>query len=120
LIANVAISVTDLKQSGEFYDALLTPLGWRRHLDDGRAIGWGQQRPRFVIMAEGLPQPGFGQISIGAIGIAAIKASWEAVDNLGTGTTGELGEKPRFGPGPYAAYVTDPDGYRIELTVAAE
>jgi catechol 2,3-dioxygenase-like lactoylglutathione lyase family enzyme len=120
LIANVAISVTDLKRSGEFYDALLTPIGWRRHIEDGQKIGWGRARPTFIVTTKGMPQPGFGQICLGAIGIAAIKAAWEAVDKQGLGVTGELGGKPRYSSGAYSAFVTDPDGYEIELTVAPQ
>jgi catechol 2,3-dioxygenase-like lactoylglutathione lyase family enzyme len=120
LIANLSISVSDLKRSAEFYDALLTPLGWRRQFDDGQAIGWGPRKPIFVITTRGMPQPGFGQICLGAIGIAAIKGAWEAVERQGGGVLKELGGTPRYGGGKYSAFVSDPDGYEIEITVASE
>jgi catechol 2,3-dioxygenase-like lactoylglutathione lyase family enzyme len=111
--------VSDVRRSGEFYDALLTPLGWRRQFDDGRVIGWGLNKPIFIIK-NGTPQPTFGEICFGAIGIAAVKGAWEAAQEKGTGVLKELGAKPRFGSGHYSAYVTDPDGYEVELTVAPD
>jgi catechol 2,3-dioxygenase-like lactoylglutathione lyase family enzyme len=32
VIHHVVLGVSDLEGSGEFYDSLLAPLGWRRHL----------------------------------------------------------------------------------------
>jgi catechol 2,3-dioxygenase-like lactoylglutathione lyase family enzyme len=120
LIHNVSIEVTDVKRSGEFYDALLRPLGWRRHVDSPDAIGYGITKPVFFITAKGLPQPSFGHICFAAVGVAAVKGAWENAIVKGGIDAGEPGAKPRFGVGYYSAFVKDPDGYEIEVTVAPE
>ena len=38
MIHHVSVEVDDLERSGRFYDAVLRPLGWRRHLDTDERI----------------------------------------------------------------------------------
>ena len=60
-----------------FYDSMLAPLGWRRHFEEDKTIGWGIAKPVFFIAAHHEPQPGFGLLSFSALGIVAVKAAWE-------------------------------------------
>ena len=46
----VSIKVADLERSATFYDAVLSPLGWRRQLEDGASMERLAQR----VVAEGL------------------------------------------------------------------
>ena len=49
MIDHVSIQCTDLAASAAFYDAVLAPLGARRVLDVGVAIGYGTEFPDFWI-----------------------------------------------------------------------
>jgi catechol 2,3-dioxygenase-like lactoylglutathione lyase family enzyme len=117
LIHHVLVRVSDLERSARFYDALLSPLGWRRHLDPNGGVGWGIARP-YLFITEGDVAPNFGMVSFSAPGLAAVKAAWESgVNNGGQSVTAPAGGG---GQGPYSAVVADPDGHQIELLVATD
>jgi len=120
VLHHVTVAVADLDRSASFYDSLLSPLGWRRHHDSDGTIAWGIAKPVFYIVAEGDPEPGFGMISFSALGIAAVKAAFEeGVESGGTGVA-EPGARRGPGSGSFSAFLTDPDGYQIEITVSAD
>ncbi len=120
MLHHVRLEVADLDASSAFYDALLAPLGWRRHFERDETVGWGIAKPVFFISAHHPPAAGFGLICFSATGIAAVKAAWEAGVSAGGVSMGEPGESRSHGSGSYSAFVKDPDGYDIELTIGAD
>jgi catechol 2,3-dioxygenase-like lactoylglutathione lyase family enzyme len=117
----VRVKVADADRSGAFYDALLGPLGWRRHEDSGPVVGWGLVKAVFFITAvDGPPQPGFGHVSFPANSIPAVKAAWEGGIAHGGEPRDEPGAAPLHGSGNYAARMLDADGYLIEVSVAPQ
>jgi catechol 2,3-dioxygenase-like lactoylglutathione lyase family enzyme len=117
MLHHVLLEVSDLERSASFYDALLAPLGWRRHFDEDKTIGWGIAKPVFFVSAHHPPKPGFGLLSFSGLGIVAVKASWEAGVAAGGVSAGEPGAQRSHASGSYSAFLTDPDGYEIEVTV---
>ena len=93
MLHHVLLEVSDLDRSASFYDALLAPLGWRRHFEEDETIGWGIAKPVFFISAHHEPQPGFGLLSFSALGIVAVKAAWEGGISAGGIAVGEPGER---------------------------
>jgi catechol 2,3-dioxygenase-like lactoylglutathione lyase family enzyme len=120
MLHHVLLEVSDLGRSGDFYDALLAPLGWRRHFEEDGTIGWGIAKPVFFISVNHEPNPGFGLLSFSALGIVAVKAAWEAGLRAGGSSLGEPGERRSHGSGSYSAFLKDPDGYEIEVTVSSD
>ncbi|MSO41835.1 MAG: VOC family protein [Solirubrobacterales bacterium] len=116
----VSIRVSDLERSAAFYDAMLGPMGWRRQTDDSEAIGWGLVTPVFFITNREAPHPGFGQVSFRANSIPAVKAAYEAGLESGGQSVAEPSSPPSRGPGSYAARLSDPDGYEVQLAVAPD
>jgi len=120
MLHHVLLEVGDLASSASFYDSMLAPLGWRRHYEENQTIGWGIAKPVFFISAHHDPQPGFGLLSFSALGIVAVKAAWEnGVKNGGTSVS-DPGERRSPGSGSYSAFLTDPDGYEIEITIGSD
>ena len=119
MLHHVLLEVADLERSASFYDALLAPLGWRRHFEDDGTIGWGIAKPVFFVSSGRDPKPGFGLLCFAAKGIAAVKAGWEAGEAAGGRGTSEPGASRSEGSGSYSAFLQDPDGYDIELTTGA-
>ena len=120
MIHHVVLGVSDLEGSGEFYDSLLAPLGWRRHLQDEGVIGWGIAKPVFFVSSDTETTPTHGLVCFSAPGIAAVKAAWESgVAHGGNGIDGP-GEARRTGSGSYSAFLADPDGHSVEVTVSSE
>jgi catechol 2,3-dioxygenase-like lactoylglutathione lyase family enzyme len=118
MIDHVSIGVADIARSKRFYDQALEPLGYKRLSDGGGSLGYGRdgvafwisetERPVAPDLKSGLhfclvaPTPQ----SVDAFHAAALKS--EGRDN------GAPGLRADYGPGYYAAFVIDPDGYRIE------
>ncbi len=120
MLHHVLLEVSDLDRSGSFYDSLLGPLGWRRHFDDDRTIGWGIAKPVFLVSANHEAKPGFGFVSFSALGIVAVKAAWEGGVAGGGTNLSEPGERRAYGSGSYSAFLKDPDGYEVEVTIGSD
>jgi catechol 2,3-dioxygenase-like lactoylglutathione lyase family enzyme len=116
LFDHIGLEVSDLERSARFYDALMFALGARRMFEGPGAIAYGANRPELWITARGrTPAPGFGHVAIRAAGKAAVDAAFKAAMAQGGGDGGAPGPRPQYGPSYYAAYLTDPDGYRVEV-----
>lgn len=120
MIHHVLLEVGELERSAIFYDAMLGPLGWRRHFEKDETIGWGIAKPVFFISAKHSPRPGFGLISFTALGIAAVKAAHEAGVQAGGESTSEPHATRGRPSGSYSAFLRDPDGYEVEITVGTD
>ena len=120
MLHHIVLEVSDLPRASSFYDALLSPLGWRRHVNDTTAIGYGISRPiLFITERTGVRAEG-SMVSLGAPGIAAVKAAWEGGTSSGGSNVARPGETSAHGSGSYSAFMRDPDGHDIEITVATD
>ena len=121
---HISIGVSDIGRSKSFYDAALTPLGYRRLRESESSLGYGTDKVSLWLLkserpVQADPQSGLHFAftapdvrSVGEFYIAALDAG--GVDN------GAPGERLEYAPGYYAAYVLDPDGYRLEAYHAEE
>jgi catechol 2,3-dioxygenase-like lactoylglutathione lyase family enzyme len=118
MIDHVSIGVRDVGKTKRFYDAALKPLGYKCLSESEGSLGYGgdavvlwisrTQHPVPADMKSGLhfcftaPTPH----SVDAFHAAAVQSGGR--DN------GKPGQRADYGPGYYAAFVIDPDGYRLE------
>lgn len=119
MIHHASVEVSDLEQSGRFYDAVTGALGWRRHLEQDGRIGWGIVRPLFYASTRHTPGSGGGHICLASPGISGVKGAHEAGISAGGTDDGAPGQRPEYGATYYSAYLLDPDGNRIEIAVGA-
>lgn len=125
MLHHISFGVSDLERSAQFYDATLRVLGYFRVWSDVRpgeqnqAIGYGRagDADRFAIKLV----PGVVRACGPGFHLAFAAPSSRAVDDfhreaLATGgaDNGAPGLRLNYGPHYYAAFVTDPDGYRLE------
>ena len=120
MLHHIVLEVSSLQRASEFYDALLSPLGWRRHVNDAGAIGYGISRPVLFITERTGARAEGTLVSLGAPGIAAVKAAWEGGCRVGGSNVAKPGEPGGHGSGPYSAFLRDPDGHDIEITVGTD
>jgi len=120
VLHHVILEVSDLQRSAKFYDALISPLGWRRHANGPGVIGYGISRPTLFITERNAARPEATLVSLAAPGIAAIKAGWEAGCANGGSNVARPGETSGHGSGSYSAFLRDPDGHDIEITVSSD
>lgn len=121
VFAHIGFEVRDLARSARFYDAIFFPLGCRRQFEAPGAVAYGRMDARFWIVQRGrAPAPGYGHVALEAVGRAAVDAAHAAGLAAGGGDDGAPGPRPRYGPRYYAGYLTDPDGYRVEIVSGQE
>ncbi len=118
MLGHLSFGVRDLGRAGMFYDAVLAPLGWVRLWDSPDGLGFGppgggEKLNLFPHSEAHAPGPGF-HLAFDAPDRNAVDAFHAAaMDNGGT-DRGAPGLRPDYGAAYYAAFVTDPDGYRLE------
>ena len=121
MLHHLSFAVADLARSAAFYDAVLAPLGYVRVWADDRAIGYGLPGggDKFAIkLREGVTVPGEGfHVAFGAPSHDAIDAFYQTALAHGGRDNGGSGLHPEYGKDYYAAFVFDPDGYRIEAVI---
>ena len=125
MLHHLSFAVADLVCSGAFYDAVLAPLGYVRVWEDETAIGYGLAGggDRFAIKlhteAVSIPGDGF-HVAFVAPSRDSVTAFFEAALQHGGKDNGGSGLHPEYGDDYYAAFVIDPDGYRIEAALNHE
>jgi catechol 2,3-dioxygenase-like lactoylglutathione lyase family enzyme len=129
MLHHVSFGVSDVEKSAGFYDAVLATLGYVRvwQVVEGttcQAVGYGiaGADDRFAIKLRGAatlaPGPGF-HLAFAAPDRAAVDRFHAAALRTGGRDNGPPGLRPGYGPHYYAAFVIDPDGYRLEAVVIA-
>ena len=118
MIDHLSIGVPDLAAARRFYDAALAPLGYRRLSTDAGSLGYGDDIVRFCILKVARPvpaDPGSGlHVCFTAPSRESVDAFHEAALKHGGADNGRPGVRADYAPDYYAAFVTDPDGYRLE------
>ena len=115
MLDHVGFQCTDLAASAAFYDAVLGPLGLRRLMDFGVAMGYGDEHPDFWIGGHDTGD-GFREshIAFRAADRAAVDAFFAAAVATGAEVLHPPAVHPEYHETYYGAYVRDPDGNNVE------
>lgn len=131
VIEHMSIGVSDYERSLAFYDAVLAPLGFTRVMTfteaEGESACWGPEdelpspegtpgAAPFWIQHRAdkvVPPRGF-HLCFMAPSRAAVEAFHAAGLAAGGRDEGGPGLRPLYGEGYYAAFLFDPDGWKIE------
>jgi lactoylglutathione lyase len=114
-----AYRVTDAAASLDFYSALGYELVGRVDLGDGAGLTMLKFPGEEVVTLELAHRPADGPVDVGngfshlAVQVEDLGATIEALSRAGL-RPGPI-ERPGGPDGPRTAWLTDPDGYRIEL-----
>jgi catechol 2,3-dioxygenase-like lactoylglutathione lyase family enzyme len=122
VLHHFSIAVVDLARSADFYDATLSALGYVRAWSDETAIGYGVAGggDKFAIKLRpmGIAVPGDGfHVAFAAESRDAVSAFYQMALAQGGRDNGGMGLHPEYGKDYFAAFVFDPDGYRIEAVI---
>ena len=123
MLHHLSFGVLDLERAGAFYDAVLAPLGYVRVFEDDTALGYGHAGQDDLLSLKRVPQvsvPGAGfHLAFAAGTRGQVDAFHAAALRHGGRCNGAPGLRPDYGDHYYAAFVVDPDGYRIEAVINA-
>lgn len=118
MLNHISIGVKDIARTRKFYDAALKPLGYSLKSDGETSLGYGDkavalwisksERPVKADDASGL------HVCFDAASRKAVDEFHKAALAAGGKDNGKPGLRADYGPDYYAAFVVDPDGYRLE------
>ncbi len=118
MLDHVSIGVSDLARSRRFYDAALAPLGYACLSEGADGLGYGADSAQFWLGATQHPVPPDDRSGLhfcfAAPSTASVDRFHAAALAAGGRDNGAPGLRPQYSGAYYAAFVTDPDGYRIE------
>jgi len=118
MIDHISIGVRDMARAKAFYDAALKPIGYACLSASDGSLGYGRERAELWINASESPVPPDPRSGLHFCFTAPTRASVDAfhraaVDHGGY-DNGKPGLRADYGENYYAAFVIDPEGYRIE------
>jgi catechol 2,3-dioxygenase-like lactoylglutathione lyase family enzyme len=116
MLDHVGFQCADLAASAAFYEAVLAPLGGRRLMDFGVAMGFGiPPMPDFWLSrldsGEGFRE---SHIAFTAADRATVRAFFDAAVSAGAEVLHEPRLWPEYHEQYYGAFVRDPDGNNVE------
>ena len=120
MLGHISFGVSNLKRSAAFYDACMASLSYVRVFTGLDAVGYGlpgTENDRLLLIQQPGPvtPPGTGfHLAFIAPSRAAVDRFHSAALQFGGLDQGAPGLRPHYGPDYYAAFVLDPDGYKLE------
>jgi catechol 2,3-dioxygenase-like lactoylglutathione lyase family enzyme len=118
MIDHVSIGVRDVAAAKRFYDAALKPLGYVCLSDSPGSIGYGNGSVALWISESERPVPADEKSGLHFCFTAptreSVQAFHKAALTAGGRDNGRPGPRSDYGPDYYAAFVVDPEGYRLE------
>ncbi len=115
---HVSLGVQNIAKSKAFYDAALNPLGFSCLSESGGSLGYGAKSVALWLGATGKPvkaDPDSGlHFCFTAPSRKSVDAFHKAALANGGKDNGKPGLRQDYGEDYYAAFVIDPDGYRLE------
>ena len=125
MLSSVCVGTNDMKNSAEFYDAVLATIGMNCVFTDSHEKGYAAANGIicFYLVIPFNEQPatyGNGtQIIFTAANTEEVKSFYETALNHGGTDEGAPGPRD-YHPDYYGAYVRDPDGNKLHVAIAVE
>jgi len=123
MLDHVSIGVGDIERSRRFYDTVLATLGYKRMMDVEATSGYGRDTAVYWIALADRPVPPDPESGLHfcftAPTRAGVDAFYAAALKAGGVDNGKPGLRKDYGENYYAAFVIDPDGYRLEAYCGA-
>lgn len=117
MIDHVSIPVLNLAAAARFYDAVLTPLGLKRMVERERTIGFGSKYPEFWLNrrdGHAVRADSGHHVCLRAPSETAVRDFFAAAIAAGGVGDGDPGTRTATMTDPFAAFILDPDGNKIE------
>ena len=118
MIDHISLGVSDLARSGDFYRAVLAPLGMTLLVERAGMLGFGKRYPEIWLNH----RPGMAPVDAATGDHLCLRTRPEDAVRAFHAAALVMGGRDDGAPGPrkaamtdyFAAFVRDPDGHRIE------
>ena len=118
MIDHVSIGVQDLAAAVALYEPLLATLGYKKLVNESATAGFGKKYPEFWLnqRPELIPANDNGtHICLRCASVEIVAAFHDAALAHGANSDGAPGLRAQYSERYYAAFITDPDGNKIEV-----
>lgn len=116
MIDHLGLRVASLHASAEFYVAALAPLGYAIRIAGDDGIGLGNTlKPDLWLYPGEAPGAGTIHVALGAAERREVDDFFRAAIDAGATCVAEPRLRPEYHPGYYGAFVSDLDGYNLEV-----
>jgi catechol 2,3-dioxygenase-like lactoylglutathione lyase family enzyme len=113
IVDHVWIRVADVAASKRFYETIAPHAGLRMEIDTAERVQFAGESGSFSLL-RGTPTENV-HLAFPTDDDGEVQRFHQAATEAGYRSKGSPGERPRYHPGYYAAYVLDPDGNNIEV-----
>lgn len=124
MLDHIGLDVTDIIRSRAFYEQALAPLGYavvQEIADNGTTVVMFGVADQIDFVIADKDRPGeANHIAFRATSRDQVDAFHAAALAAGGRDHGPPGLRPHYGPGYYAAFVFDPDGFNVEAVCHAD
>lgn len=118
MLNHISIGASSLPAAKAFYDAALSALGYRCLSEDASSLGYGSETVEFWVLKSEKPVPDEAASGLHICFTAGTKDGVNRFHAVGLRhggrDHGKPGTRPDYGSDYYAAFLKDPDGYRVE------
>ena len=123
MLDHISVGVRDANASKRFYDAALAPLGYTCLSQSPGSLGYGAQSAALWVNEASRPVPADEKSGLHFCFAAptrdGVDAFHAAALRQGGSDNGAPGLRADYSENYYAAFVVDPDGYRLEAYCGA-
>ena len=124
MLNHISIGVRNIARTKEFYDEALKPLGYKCLSEAVESLGYGAENVVLWISKTATPVPADKNsglhLCFDAPTRKSVDAFYKGALNAGGKDNGKPGLRADYGDNYYAAFVVDPDGYRLEAYCSAK
>ena len=124
MLNHFSIGVKNIGRTKEFYDEALKPLGYKCLSEATQSLGYGAGNVVLWISKTETPVPSDKNSGLhfcfDAPTRKSVDAFYKAALSSGGKDNGKPGLRADYGENYYAAFVIDPDGYRLEAYCSAK
>ena len=121
---HISIGVKNVAKSKKFYDDALKPLGFKCLSESPESLGYGAEAVALWIGKSASPVPADKDSGLHFCFTArnrkSVDAFYKGALAAGGKDNGKPGLRADYGENYYAAFVVDPDGYRLEAYCGAK
>jgi catechol 2,3-dioxygenase-like lactoylglutathione lyase family enzyme len=118
MIDHISIGVRSVAKTKRFYDRILEPLGYQALSESRGSLGYGNGGIQLWMYETDRPVPADDKSGLHFCFTAPTRKSVDAFHAAalaaGGRDNGPAGLRADYGADYYAAFVVDPDGYRLE------
>lgn len=119
MIDHISVGVADLQQAKQFYEQLLSVIGYQKLADRPTTVGFGKKYPDFWLNhrpdLDPQDQDTGTHVCFRASSVEQVDEFHQVAVKLGASSSGAPGYRKEYANNYYAAFITDANNHKLEV-----